>query len=76
MDFNQSTEDNLFDRARIIGKPHVRVDGLLKVTGRASYAYERHDVVANPLVGFPWAQRLPEEKSLIWMPRPPVPHPA
>ncbi|MCH4811990.1 aldehyde oxidoreductase molybdenum-binding subunit PaoC [Vreelandella neptunia] len=53
MDFNQSTEDNLFDHARIIGKPHARIDGLLKVTGRAPYAYERHDVVANQLVGYP-----------------------
>lgn len=53
MDFNQSAEDNLFDHARVIGKPHPRVDGLLKVTGRAPYAYERHDVVANQLVGYP-----------------------
>ena len=53
MDFNQSTEDNLFDRARVIGKPHTRIDGVLKVTGRAPYAYERHDVVANQLVGYP-----------------------
>ncbi|WP_447927360.1 aldehyde oxidoreductase molybdenum-binding subunit PaoC [Vreelandella sp. EE27] len=53
MDFNQSTDDNLFDRARIIGKPHTRIDGALKVTGTAPYAYERHDVAANPLVGYP-----------------------
>ncbi|WP_447045847.1 aldehyde oxidoreductase molybdenum-binding subunit PaoC [Vreelandella sp. H-I2] len=53
MDFNQSTEDNLFDRARVIGKPHTRIDGILKVTGRAPYAYERHDVAANQLVGYP-----------------------
>ncbi|NVF14017.1 aldehyde oxidoreductase molybdenum-binding subunit PaoC [Vreelandella maris] len=53
MDFNQSAEDNLFDHARVIGKPHPRVDGLLKVTGRAPYAYERHNVVANQLVGYP-----------------------
>lgn len=53
MDFNQSTDDNLFDHARIIGKPHARIDGVLKVTGHAPYAYERHDVVANQLVGYP-----------------------
>lgn len=53
MDFNQPTEDNLFDHARIIGKPHARIDGILKVTGRAPYAYERHDVVANQKVGYP-----------------------
>ncbi|RUR31291.1 aldehyde oxidoreductase molybdenum-binding subunit PaoC [Vreelandella nanhaiensis] len=53
MDFNQSADENLFDHARIIGKPHTRVDGALKVTGTAPYAYERHDVVENPLVGYP-----------------------
>ena len=53
MDFNQSAEDNLFDRARIIGKPHVRIDGTLKVMGCAPYAYERHDVAADQLVGYP-----------------------
>jgi xanthine dehydrogenase YagR molybdenum-binding subunit len=53
MDFNQSTEDNLFDHARIIGKPHARIDGTLKVMGRAPYAYERHDVVADQRVGYP-----------------------
>lgn len=53
MDFNQSADENLFDHARIIGKPHARVDGALKVTGTAPYAYERHDVADNPLVGYP-----------------------
>lgn len=53
MDFNQPTEDNLFDRARIIGQPYARIDGVLKVTGQAAYAYERHEAVANQLVGYP-----------------------
>ncbi|MFG6667789.1 aldehyde oxidoreductase molybdenum-binding subunit PaoC [Halomonas sp. HNIBRBA4712] len=53
MDFNQSVDENLFDRARIIGKPHKRIDGALKVTGTAPYAYERNDVVENHLVGYP-----------------------
>ena len=53
MDFNQSAEDNLFDRARIVGKPHARIDGTLKVMGRAPYAYERNDVAADQLVGYP-----------------------
>lgn len=53
MDFNQSTEDNLFDHARVIGKPYARIDGMLKVMGRAPYAYERHDVAADQLVGYP-----------------------
>ncbi|WBU57370.1 aldehyde oxidoreductase molybdenum-binding subunit PaoC [Paracoccus sediminicola] len=53
MEFNKPAEDNLFDRATIIGKPHSRIDGPVKVSGQARYAYERHDVVANQLIGFP-----------------------
>ena len=53
MEFNRPAEDNLFDRATIIGKPHHRIDGPLKVSGRAPYAYERHDVVEGQLVGYP-----------------------
>lgn len=53
MEFNQPAEQNIFDRATIIGKPHTRIDGPLKVSGRAPYAYERHDVVEGQLVGYP-----------------------
>ncbi|MCS2607947.1 aldehyde oxidoreductase molybdenum-binding subunit PaoC [Halomonas dongshanensis] len=53
MDFNQASEENLFDHARIVGKPHARIDGRLKVSGQAPYAYERHDVAAGQLVGYP-----------------------
>ncbi len=53
MDFNAPAEDNIFDRATVIGKAHTRIDGPLKVTGTAPYAYERHDVVAGQLYGYP-----------------------
>ena len=53
MDFNAPAKDNIFDRATVIGQPHTRVDGPLKVTGTAPYAYERHDVVAGQLYGYP-----------------------
>ncbi|MBB3649293.1 xanthine dehydrogenase YagR molybdenum-binding subunit [Rhizobium sp. BK619] len=53
MEFNQPADQNIFDQATIIGKPHQRIEGRLKVTGRAPYAYERHDVVNNQLVGYP-----------------------
>jgi xanthine dehydrogenase YagR molybdenum-binding subunit len=32
--------------------PTDRIDGRYKTTGRAPYAYERHDVVQNPAYGF------------------------
>lgn len=53
MDFHQPTDDNLFDRATVIGKPHARIDGILKVTGSAPYAYERHDAIEGQLYGYP-----------------------
>ena len=53
MDFNAPAKTNLFDGARIVGKPQTRVDGPLKVSGTAPYAYERHDVAEGQLVGYP-----------------------
>ncbi len=53
MDFDRPTDDNRFDRATVIGRPQARLDGLLKVTGRAPYAAERHDVIEGQLYGYP-----------------------
>lgn len=53
MQFNEPAGTNLFDTARIVGKAHTRIDGPLKVTGTAPYAYERHDVVEGQVVGYP-----------------------
>ena len=52
MKFDTPATSNPIDQLKVIGKPVVRVDGPLKVTGRAPYAYERHDVVSNPLYGY------------------------
>ena len=53
MKFNSPVETNLFDDAKIIGKPTRRVDGPLKVTGTAPYAYERNDAAPDALYGYP-----------------------
>jgi len=42
---------NPIDQLRLIGKPTDRIDGPLKTSGRAPYAYERHDVAANQAYG-------------------------
>ena len=52
MRFDQPAADNPIDRQRVIGKPHARIEGPLKVSGRARYAYERHDVAPNAAYGF------------------------
>jgi xanthine dehydrogenase YagR molybdenum-binding subunit len=50
--FDQPAADNPIDRQRVIGKPHTRIEGPLKVSGRARYAYERHDVAPKATYGF------------------------
>ena len=52
MKFDAPAGGNPLDRMAVLGKPHDRVDGPLKVTGTAPYAYERHDVVANQAYGY------------------------
>jgi xanthine dehydrogenase YagR molybdenum-binding subunit len=52
MKFDRPATTNPIDRQRIVGQPTGRIEGPLKTTGTAPYAYERHDVVANPAYGF------------------------
>jgi len=52
MKFDQPAGVNPIDRGRVIGMPHDRIDGPVKVTGSAPYAYERHDVAPNAAYGW------------------------
>lgn len=52
MKFDTPAGSNPIDRLKIVGKPHDRVEGPLKVSGTAPYAYERHDVAPNPAYGY------------------------
>jgi xanthine dehydrogenase YagR molybdenum-binding subunit len=51
MRFDTPATTNPIDQLKVIGKPVDRIDGPLKTTGRAPYAYERHDVVPNQAYG-------------------------
>src|SRR4051812_14848101 len=51
MKFDKPAGQNPIDQLKVIGKPTDRIDGRYKTTGRAPYAYERHDVVSNPAYG-------------------------
>ena len=53
MEFNNPAGNNLFDKAKVVGQPIRRLEGPLKVTGRAPYAYERHDVASGQVYGYP-----------------------
>src|SRR5204862_6190759 len=52
MKFETPATTNPIDQLKVIGKPTDRIDGPLKTTGSARYAYERHDVVSNPAYGY------------------------
>ena len=52
MKFENPATTNPIDRLTVVGKPTDRIDGPLKVSGRAPYAYERHDVVPNQAYGY------------------------
>jgi len=52
MKFDTPAAENPIDQLKFISRPTLRIDGPLKTTGTAPYAYERHDVVANQAYGF------------------------
>ncbi|MBV8853167.1 MAG: xanthine dehydrogenase family protein molybdopterin-binding subunit, partial [Sinobacteraceae bacterium] len=52
MKFDTPATTNPIDQLRVIGKPTDRIDGPLKTTGTAHYAYEHYDAVANPAYGY------------------------
>ena len=51
MKFDTRAGTNPIDRMRVIGRSHDRIDGPLKTTGTAPYAYE-HREVANAAYGY------------------------
>ena len=52
MKFDTPATENPIDQLRVVGKPIDRIDGPLKTTGTAPYAYERHDVASGQAYGF------------------------
>src|SRR3984957_4765759 len=52
MKFENPATLNPIDQLKIIGHPTDRIDGPLKTTGTAHYAYERHDDIAEPAYGY------------------------
>ncbi|WP_044561326.1 aldehyde oxidoreductase molybdenum-binding subunit PaoC [Azospirillum sp. B4] len=51
MKFDTPAATNPIDQLKVVGKATDRIDGPLKTTGTAPYAYERHDVVAGQAYG-------------------------
>jgi len=52
MKFDTPASRNPIDRLAVVGKPTERIDGALKTTGTATYAYEHHRAVPNAAYGY------------------------
>ena len=52
MKFDKPATTNPIDQGKVVGKATDRIDGPLKTTGTAPYAYERHDVAPNQAYGY------------------------
>src|SRR5690349_14721984 len=52
MKFETPATENPIDRLTIVGKATSRIDGPLKTSGTAPYAYEQHDAVPNQAYGY------------------------
>jgi xanthine dehydrogenase YagR molybdenum-binding subunit len=52
MKFDTPAKNNPIDQMKIVGQPISRIDGPLKTTGTAPYAYDRYDVVSNQAYGY------------------------
>lgn len=52
MKFDKPANDNPIDQLKVVGRAHDRIDGPLKTTGTAHYAYEWHDVVPDVAYGY------------------------
>jgi xanthine dehydrogenase YagR molybdenum-binding subunit len=52
MKFDQPAGATPIDQLNVVGRPHDRVEGHLKTTGKATYAYEWQDVPADTAYGY------------------------
>lgn len=53
MKFDKPATTNPIDALKVVGRPIPRIDGELKTTGRATYAYERCDAGLSYAYGYP-----------------------
>ena len=53
MKFDTPATNNPIDQLKVVGRPIQRIDGELKTSGRAKYAYEWHDPNVRYAYGYP-----------------------
>src|SRR3954453_178879 len=59
MRFDAPAGTNPIDQLRVVGKPADRIDGKLKTTGTATYAYEHRDA-PDPAYGYILGSAIPK----------------
>jgi xanthine dehydrogenase YagR molybdenum-binding subunit len=52
MKFTTPAGTNPIDRLKVVGRPTDRIDGPLKTTGSAPYAYEQNEAIPNAAYGY------------------------
>lgn len=52
MKFDTPATTNPIDQLKVVGRAHTRIDGPLKVTGQALYAYEHQEGLENAAYGY------------------------
>jgi xanthine dehydrogenase YagR molybdenum-binding subunit len=52
MKFTTAASTNPIDQLKVVGKPTARIDGPLKTTGTAPYAYEQHKAAPDAAYGW------------------------
>lgn len=52
MKFDKPAGQNPVDQMKVVGRPHDRIDGRLKTTGTAHYAYEWHEEAPDAAYGY------------------------
>ena len=65
MKFDAPATTNPIDQLKIVGQPVDRIDGRLKTTGRAPYAYERYDTAPNAAYGYVIGAGNPESRDPV-----------
>jgi hypothetical protein len=70
MKFDTPATSNPIDQLKIIGHPTSRIDGPLKTTGTAIYAYEWHDAFSTPTYGYVVGARHRQGANCVDRPNP------
>ncbi|OWK22975.1 hypothetical protein AJ87_39460 [Rhizobium yanglingense] len=66
MQFDTPATTNPIDQLKVVGQPIHRIDGQLKTTGRAMYAYEWHDTKVPYAYGYPVGAAVARAASNPW----------